>query len=725
MEEKATNKCSISDKPLIDPSDDRLGFSKFAEQFANAIKLVDEDECLVYALCGAWGSGKTTCLNFVKSFLEKNKSENDTISVIDFNPWWYSGKKDLLTQFFREFGLALCQNKDNSEVVKKLELYVEVITAIPEPTGILKFLSKLWGLFNKRSKEKKITEIRKDLICKLRQSELKFIIFIDDIDRLDGEEIRDIFKIIKAVGDFPNVIYVLAFDRDVVVESLRHVQPGMPGENYLEKIVQVSFDLPKSNKSILTSFFEMEIEPLLKDTPSELREKKHWQETYLFGIIEYLKTPRNVRRLVNLIKLTYPSLSDKVNFTDFVALQVLKLFEFEIYEFIQIHYEMFVGHGNDPYKRLEPFHETWIKDVPDKKREFIKRFLSHLFPKLKSVWANTTYGVNWIEEWRKKRRICDPDSFPTYFNLTLSGSQMTDKEIAGLVDLSNNEELFAKQVEGLGLVDRGLGDGTTRLKTFLNLLPDHIEKIPKENYLIILRVFFNIGDRLILPQDEGKGLISWGNSRAILRIIILLMEKISAKNKKYEILKESMISGEALYMQCNAIFAILEEKESEETDEELSFSEQQIEELKQALLANIRKYKHLIFTGKVHKPLFILECWDKLAGRDEILESSKKAVNDMNYAEFIKNMYNFIWIEKSTQYVNESIIEEHPKINTKFIEKYFDKIKLFDIAEKAKQHYSEYKRSKESIVIDLLLKWQRKINNNEEVPERFGIDEER
>ena len=60
---------------------------------------------------------------------------------------------------------------------------------------------------------------------------------------LIAPEIRQMFQLVKLLGDFPNTIYLLAFDREVVVESLKSVQEGV-GEEYLEKIVQIPFELP-------------------------------------------------------------------------------------------------------------------------------------------------------------------------------------------------------------------------------------------------------------------------------------------------------------------------------------------------------------------------------------------------------------------------------------------------------------------------------------------------
>jgi hypothetical protein len=44
-------------------------------------------------------------------------------------------------------------------------------------------------------------------------------------------------RMVKLVGDLPGVTYVLSYDRRPVVESL--TSPGISGDEYLEKVVQV------------------------------------------------------------------------------------------------------------------------------------------------------------------------------------------------------------------------------------------------------------------------------------------------------------------------------------------------------------------------------------------------------------------------------------------------------------------------------------------------------
>jgi predicted KAP-like P-loop ATPase len=53
---------------------------------------------LVVALHGQWGLVKTTILNFVKEFLAQQPEGRRPV-VVDFAPWWFSGRHDLTQRF--------------------------------------------------------------------------------------------------------------------------------------------------------------------------------------------------------------------------------------------------------------------------------------------------------------------------------------------------------------------------------------------------------------------------------------------------------------------------------------------------------------------------------------------------------------------------------------------------------------------------------------------------
>lgn len=50
------------------------------------------------------------------------------------------------------------------------------------------------------------------------------ILFIDDLDRLSYDEIGTVFQLIKNIADFPKVIYILAYDHEIVTQALNQIQ---------------------------------------------------------------------------------------------------------------------------------------------------------------------------------------------------------------------------------------------------------------------------------------------------------------------------------------------------------------------------------------------------------------------------------------------------------------------------------------------------------------------
>jgi predicted KAP-like P-loop ATPase len=100
------------DAPKTNPwSEDRLGYRPFAERVANMILNLDAPKGYVIGLHGAWGSGKSTILNFVEAFIDKHNeerlTETERLRVVNFSPWIVSGHQDLVSAFFKVLSEAL------------------------------------------------------------------------------------------------------------------------------------------------------------------------------------------------------------------------------------------------------------------------------------------------------------------------------------------------------------------------------------------------------------------------------------------------------------------------------------------------------------------------------------------------------------------------------------------------------------------------------------------
>lgn len=212
------------DRPLSDPNDDRLGYAPFAKHLAKALREMMPVEGFVVSINGPWGSGKTTVLNFIEYYL-KDVEEAKRPEVIYFNPWWFSGREDLTRRFFSEVSRAI---DPRSEVLREIGQTLahlgELVEKVPKPSGpFVSALSKVCGALARRlrKREPDLADLREKAEKLLRSQRQRFVVFVDDIDRLTVDEIRDVFKVIKAIANLPNMMYVLAFDRERVAEALK------------------------------------------------------------------------------------------------------------------------------------------------------------------------------------------------------------------------------------------------------------------------------------------------------------------------------------------------------------------------------------------------------------------------------------------------------------------------------------------------------------------------
>lgn len=327
-----------SDASIKDPKEDRLGYYPFAKQVGESICKMAPREGFVIAIYGQWGSGKSTVLNFIIHHIEQMPEEFQPI-IVRFNPWWFSGQEDLTKRFFSQLQAVLGKegfSKDNAtKLIADFSDLVSEVPIMPYASGG-KVLSKLI-----RPKPKDVTDLKEKIAKSLIEKNKRILVIIDDIDRLNSEEVRQIFRVIKAVADFPNITYLVAFDKRVAIKALKSTQ-GISGEDYLEKIVQVPFELPIPDKYSLRNLFLGKLDQIIEGTSEELFDNDYWSKVYLKGIEPFIDTPRDVVRFINTLSVTYPSVKGEVNAVDFIAVETLRVFCSTIYESIRNNASMFI-----------------------------------------------------------------------------------------------------------------------------------------------------------------------------------------------------------------------------------------------------------------------------------------------------------------------------------------------------------------------------------------------
>ncbi|EJG08031.1 KAP P-loop domain protein [Methanofollis liminatans DSM 4140] len=584
--------CYSNDAPLEDPADDALDIAPFAKNLADAIPAMFNPQGFVVAIYGEWGSGKTTLLNFIKYYIGQIPESNKPL-IIDFHPWWFSGREDLIRSFFNQFAGSVSRWFGKSaECAKLLAQFADALSPVKIP--IVQTVNYIADKADPTKRD--VPALKEEIKRSLKQKNRRILIVIDDIDRLSSEEIRLLFMVIKDIADFPNVVYLLALDKHIVSGALDQIH-GFDGTKYLEKIVQTGYDLPHPDKKLLRMILSKKIDSILEGTPKYLWDKTRWQNIYFDGIDHFVKSPRNVQRFSNALLLTYPVVKGEVNPVDFIAVEYLRLFCPSMYHFIQGSGEIFVGSVDirldpDPDKRIKLRLDTQLEQIPEQDRESVKKLLFRIFPKTNYYFGGASYGSDWLPGWRNSLRVCTSEHFDTYFRLSLSQGQMSQTEIQSILECIDKPEVFEQTL--INLNRQKQRNGLSNLSYFLECLLDHAALDILEGAAIpsIISTFFKVGDDLLCLEDDEQRFSIYGNDDRILRIVWRLFDRLD-EAKHFSLLEDAIRRGDSisLIVKLITIYGRQHGKygTNEETDGERIISLEHLRVLEELTLEKIRQ----------------------------------------------------------------------------------------------------------------------------------------
>ena len=468
-----------SDRPIELEKEDTLDRCKFSKNFAKTLNDFKNNETFTIGLFGEWGSGKTSIVNMALNELEKlQKNEKNKIIVLKFEPWHFTSSTQLFNQFLIALANEFMSKKTKSlnqigQALSKYSSAFEYAEMIPVPV-VNKIVAKLgkWGAKKivdslQNNLEAKDILKQKDAVVKMLQNiNQKILIVIDDIDRLDNEQIRQVFQLVSAVAKFPNTIYLLVFDKNIVVKALEKVQEGN-GEDYLKKVIQVPIQIPeiKTNKLFETLFNRLD--KILSEHPQVRLYQDHWPFIFKYCVEPFIKNLRDISRLANALEFKITNIADEIDFADMVGISALEIREPKIYEWVKMHKNKLVGafDGWSSYnkKEKEEFDVVYteIKSLIERKdlepvndeirtQEAITA-LSCLFPAFGNSIGKNCISVN-INDRRKYNLISHEDKFDRYFNFDIDDvvvkQSIVDKVICEMNEREIEETLTEMDKKG-------------------------------------------------------------------------------------------------------------------------------------------------------------------------------------------------------------------------------------------------------------------------------------
>jgi len=451
-----------TDEPIRgdETSPDLLRREPFAKSAAQAVLDLPLESGFVLSIEGPWGYGKTSVLNLIERQLLARAGPKPILCT--FNPWMIGDADSLAQSFLVQLASSLGMT-DSAEAAgkaaKELLSYSTLFTALkfipgaePWATIVKDVFDAAGNATDKISRLKKLnTEQRRDgVVDALKRLGRRIVVFIDDLDRLPPREVFEMIRLIKAVGDFPCVAYVLCFDPSYI-EGVLEAQQLPNAASYLDKVVQARLSLPLISPEDLLSLLDREFSSLPAEATKEYfpRSDDRRRELYHYGLRGLLETPRDIKRLFNRVRFVEPGCRSEVNLADLVALEVLALKAPTVYRHVRTTPAAYIGvslggteFSFEKREKIIESHqkdrEAALSDVPAQLRRAARMLVAKLFPRVEGDGEDRDSA-------RRQRLVSQPECLAIALSAGLPSNETSYADALRFVaDPKSRKELAAR-----------------------------------------------------------------------------------------------------------------------------------------------------------------------------------------------------------------------------------------------------------------------------------------
>lgn len=322
--------------PCTAEDEDLLGRRKEAQDLAEKIFQTNtSNAAFTLGLTAPWGAGKTSFMLAMKDYLEKRHS--DKTILLDFNPWMYRKAPNLTQVFFEELSRTLAPY--SSALASGFTRYVDHILDKDDSAWLQLGAHLLPQGFKAKSTSEQYEFLKKE-ICKLRR---KIVIFIDDVDRLDGEELIELFSLIRNSSlSFPHMSYILAYDKEYVASQLQS-KFNEHTYRYMEKILQEEYPLAKITPEQLEEALRLELK--------RIGYGDLWRDIKNSGLqLSYhLPTLRVIKRICNTLSSRRKELEGNVALFDWLIIELIRIQYPRVFDLLRVNYKRIFKIGGDRF----------------------------------------------------------------------------------------------------------------------------------------------------------------------------------------------------------------------------------------------------------------------------------------------------------------------------------------------------------------------------------------
>ena len=316
------------DIPISSMKEDVFGIDKHVKSLCHFIRT--NETPITIALQGEWGSGKTSFMKMMESELcDKTKSAKERYDSIWLNTWelflendYEAAVKKLIFSLVMQMEEHFEKYQKNAKAEKRrkvLKEYLKNISSFALESFNLKNQiteNLLDDIFTENSSTKSaqtvIRELDKLIIDDINDdkngvTDNAFIIFVDDLDRLEPRMAVTLLEALKNLFELQKCVFAIAIDYEVVARGVSQKYGGgrmgtrSLEKDFFDKLIQVPYVLPMERYDINQMIIE------------SLREMKFFSHSYEYNKYQEMlvniariatnKNPRAIKRLLNMLQL--------------------------------------------------------------------------------------------------------------------------------------------------------------------------------------------------------------------------------------------------------------------------------------------------------------------------------------------------------------------------------------------------------------------------------------
>jgi len=470
----SSNALLNSDRPVRADAEDELDRTRLAEVLTTRIAT---DEIPVIAVIGAYGDGKTSLLEMMAARLKKRH-----VVLTRFKTSLPGDESTLVATLFKSVGRELHRQFFMRRLRGLLNRYGRILTGIipSVPVGIRE-------IFKEASQQDELGELSYRLE---RIPVPKVVVMLDDMDRMQRDELQTLLKIIRGIENYPKLCFVCAFNKKALVETLvrqqaidrvnlsfKATQPVQTkgtiggeigaddmraGYEYLEKFFPVQVPLPKLDDKQIGQQFDKRFDEFtfhyglltLPDDAKAFQDK--FSDLWPQLLRPALYNVRRIKTYFNALKMSYELVKNEVNLIDFMCVELLRQDEPAIYEQVFKNRRFFyypawdIEHWSERVDISEQHGRQIHKSVFDDifvglqggRRESVLSLLGKMFPKVDEYNENGDIQLNPDAEPEadREKRIHHPAHFMVYFSLHVPDGYYSTAEFDALLQVVNQKD---------------------------------------------------------------------------------------------------------------------------------------------------------------------------------------------------------------------------------------------------------------------------------------------